>query len=71
MNSLEVILVLDIILNTQSQFSSNLIENVIFFFGNKCGDTIEERVQEKVQERVQEKVQDRVQKKVKTRSMNK
>ena len=30
MNLLEVILVLDIILNTQSQYSSNLIENVIF-----------------------------------------
>ena len=30
MNSLEVILVLVNILNTQLQFSSNLIENVIF-----------------------------------------
>ena len=41
MNSLEVILVLVNILNTQLQFSSNLIENVIFFYQNKCGDTIE------------------------------
>ena len=40
-NSLEVILVLNIILNTQSQFSSNLNKNVIFFFQKNGGDTIE------------------------------
>ena len=40
-NSLEVILVLNIILNTQLQFSSNFIENVFFFFQNIGGDTIE------------------------------
>ena len=41
MNSPEVILVLDIILNTQSQFSSNFIKNVIFLFQKKHGDTTE------------------------------
>ena len=41
MNSLEVILVLSIILNTELKFLSNFIKHVLFFFRNKGGDTIE------------------------------
>ena len=41
MNSLEVILVFNIILKTKSEYSSNLIKIVIFFFQNKGGNTIE------------------------------
>ena len=39
-NSLEVILVIDIILNTQSQFSFNLNKNVIFFSFEKMVVTL-------------------------------